>query len=881
MEAAQWNQVKALFDTLVDRSPAEQQAHLDAACTAAAVRAQVEALLAADGETPTFVDAGVEDLASVLGAASPPAQHQGERIGAYRLTHRIGHGGMGVVYRARRTDGAFAHEVAIKLLPRYLETQESMARFRMERQILATLNHAGIARLLDGGVTTDGTPYLVMEYVQGVPISTYVAQHNCTVDQCLRLMCDVLDAVHHAHANLVIHRDLKPSNILVTDSGQVKLLDFGIAKLVDVPLTGPTPPVTRTGDVMLTPRYAAPEQVTGDAITTATDIYQVGILAYEVLTNQRPFDLEGKSLTEVERTILHQAPRRPSQAVHRDATNPRAQRRARALRGDLDTVILKALRKDPAERYSSAPSFIADLERYQTDRPVEARPATLRYRLRLLARRNRRAFTAAMVVVVLFAGVLAFHFQRLSTERDTARFEASKAEAATAFLVDLFASSDPFRNLDDSVSARTLLERGEHRLQQLNAEPAVQAAMLQAIGEAYHGLGRYEVADSMLQTALDLRRTHLGATHLAVGASLLSLGNVSLAAHRHHDALGYLDEAAAILDAHGISDERRVSLLRNQARGLSNTGEADSALVLLRQAVALHEATTGAPPTRALLTDLAYVLRRTGAVAEAEAIYWDVLAEQQATSDDGDPALAPTLNNLAYLLTHHHQDHTAAEPLYRHVLAIYEKALGAGHPQTLMTRGNNLYASLRYQQKYEEADALLREQLAAVRAHYDAGHWREGSALVQLGTLRLDRGRVDTAVGLLDEATRLYEGALGPDHAWTAGARAALGYALAREGTLARAEQQLYQALEALDTVDPEATTTNVRGHRTTATLGLGLLQMRRQRYAEAELLLTESHEALRGEANTLRTAQARRYLTELQEATGLPDAPIASKRTP
>ncbi|NBC01673.1 MAG: protein kinase, partial [Bacteroidetes bacterium] len=322
MEAAQWHQVSALFDALVDCSPAEQQARLDAAGAEAAVRTQVEALLAADREAPTFVDAGVDDLAAMLASAPPPALHQDEQIGAYRLTQRIGHGGMGVVYRAQRTDGAFAHEVAIKLLPRYLETQESIARFRVERQILATLQHPGIARLLDGGVTSDGTPYLVMEYVQGVPISTYVARHCRTLDACLDLLRDVLDAVHHAHANLVIHRDLKPSNILVTDTGQVKLLDFGIAKLVEAPLSGPTPPATRTGDVLLTPRYAAPEQMARGAITTATDLYQVGILAYELLTNQRPFDLEGKSLTEVERTILHQAPRPPSRAVDTDATDP-------------------------------------------------------------------------------------------------------------------------------------------------------------------------------------------------------------------------------------------------------------------------------------------------------------------------------------------------------------------------------------------------------------------------------------------------------------------------------------------------------------------------------------------------------------------------------
>ncbi|NBB85633.1 MAG: protein kinase, partial [Bacteroidetes bacterium] len=720
MEAAQWHQVSALFDALVDCSPAEQQARLDAAGAEAAVRTRVEALLAADRETPSFVDAGVDDLASMLALGPPPALHQDEQIGAYRLTQRIGHGGMGVVYRAQRTDGAFAHDVAIKLLPRYLETQESIARFRVERQILATLNHPGIARLLDGGVTTDGTPYLVMEYVQGVPISTYVAQHRCTLDVCLHLIRDVLDAVHHAHANLVIHRDLKPSNILVTDTGQVKLLDFGIAKLVEAPLGGPALPVTRTGDVLLTPRYAAPEQMTGDAITTATDIYQVGILAYELLTNQCPFDLEGKSLTEVERTILHQAPPPPSRAVDADATDPLECRRARALRGDLDTVILKALRKDPAERYPSATSFAADLERCQTNRPVEARPATLRYRFGLFACRNRRALTAAVLVVLLFAGVLGYHFQRLSTERDMAQHEASKAEAATAFLVDLFESSDPFRHPDDAVSARTLLERGQDRIQQLGAEPIVQAAMLHAMGEAYHGLGRYEAADSMLQAALHLRRTHLGAHHLTVGASLLALGKVHLTTHRHQDALALLQEAQVIWDAHGVRDERRVSLLRKQAQGLSDVGEPDSALVLLRQAVALHEANTGTPPGLPLKTDLAYVLRRTGAVAEAEAIYRDVLTEQRTTLGPTDPALASTLNNLAYLLTHHYQDHGSAEPLYREVVAIQEEALGAGHPRTLMTRGNNLYASLRHQEKYAEADTLLRAQLSVVRAHYAA-----------------------------------------------------------------------------------------------------------------------------------------------------------------
>ncbi|NBC01751.1 MAG: protein kinase, partial [Bacteroidetes bacterium] len=506
-------QIEALFDEALDRPADARAAFLDEACADDPdLRAAVQRLLDAYADAPSFLEGDAADVGQAW-AAEEEAAHdrRGERIGPYRLHERIGQGGMSVVYRAERTDGAFDQTVALKLLPAHFETEQRVARFRAERQILARLTHPHIARLLDGGMTTAGHPYLAMEYVEGQPLTVHAREAHLSIEERLRLLCDVLSALQYAHQNLIVHRDIKPDNMLVTPEGTVKLLDFGIAKLLDQTDVPFTLPLTRTGQRLMTPEYAAPEQVTGGAVTTATDVYQVGVLAYELLTGVRPFDLQGKTPSQVERIVAEQLPERPSTAWTAAA---RAQAPAlvppaavgRRLAGDLDTVILKALAKEPDQRYASVEAFADDLQRFAAGRPVQARTPTLRYRAKKFVQRNRGAVTAAALGALLILGFGAALLNQRNValeERDRYQQELATSEAVTDYLTQLFAASNPRETRGDTLTAYELLDAGVEGIGELTAEPRVQHRLMRTMALSYLEMGAYDQANVLLTQAIE------------------------------------------------------------------------------------------------------------------------------------------------------------------------------------------------------------------------------------------------------------------------------------------------------------------------------------------------------------------------------------------
>lgn len=401
MTTAQWQRVKAVYEDLAERAAAEQPALLAAACTDdAAVRAEVAALLQLQPQAAAFLE-----QPPLVAALPSQENHSGKQIGAYRLLRELGRGGMGAVYLAERTDGTFDQQVAIKLVWPGPDSIGIRSRFHQERQILAQLNHPNIARLLDGGTTDDGWPYLVMEYVAGQPITDYCHEHRLSLTARLQLFLTVCAAVTHAHSRLVIHRDLKPSNIFVTDDGQVKLLDFGIAKLLKADAADETPGLTRTGMQLLTPEYASPEQLRSSDVTTATDVYSLGVVLYELLTGTRPYRFKTPALAEIVQTICEYEPEPPSarvkqSAAHTAARVPHPGTLAAQLRGDLDQIVLKALRKEPERRYQSVEQLSDDLRRYFAGQPVTARRGSLRYRAQKFVKRNKVGVVVTVLVAV-------------------------------------------------------------------------------------------------------------------------------------------------------------------------------------------------------------------------------------------------------------------------------------------------------------------------------------------------------------------------------------------------------------------------------------------------------------------------------------------------
>jgi eukaryotic-like serine/threonine-protein kinase len=507
-----WQRLEQLFYAALDQAPAARRAFLDEACRGdAQLRQELESLLQSSEKTLGFLQKPVVEAALQVRASAV----EGKRIGDYKVIRLIGEGGMGTVYLASRADELYQQEVAVKLMHAgAVHSRRSLLRFSAERQILANLNHPNIARLLDGGVTDEGLPFLVMEYVNGIRIDEYCRQRVLTTEERLRLFCAACEAVDYAHKHLVIHRDIKPANILVTENGVPKLLDFGIAKLLD-PELGELG-LTGTTDRMMTPDYASPEQVRGDAITTATDVYALGVVLYELLAGRKPFKLETTSPIEVMKTICEQMPPPPSVTSAENAAlaAPDAPRR---LKGDLDNIVLMAMRKEPTRRYASVSELAGDVQAYLTGYPVHARTENWSYRSGKFIGRHKAAVAAAGVVALALIGFSIG--MGLLAKRETR--ERRLAERQSEFLNSIFQAATPDQARGQQVTARQLLDQGAQRIdRELADEPQLQAAMLDNVGRAYTALGLYSQAEPLLQRAYDLRRKNLGEENLDSAASL-------------------------------------------------------------------------------------------------------------------------------------------------------------------------------------------------------------------------------------------------------------------------------------------------------------------------------------------------------------------------
>ena len=529
---------------------------LDTACDGDDdLRAAVDALLAFDGADDSLLDGGVGHL---LADAPPP-----EDVGGYRVVGELGRGGMGVVYEAERTDGVYEKTVALKLVQAGRASEEAVQRFARERRVLARLDHVGIARLLDGGVSASGRPYFVMERVDGEPITDYAARRQLDVGARLALALDVCDAVAHAHRLLIVHRDLKPSNVFVAESETgapvVKLLDFGIAKALD---DDDDDLLTKTGGA-LTPAYAAPEQVEGEPVTAATDVYALGVLFYELLVGRRPYTFRTSAPAEIARVVREAEPTRPSEAVATQSEGPSSRQPgdplsgelatpddaswaapARQLRGDLDAILLRALRKEPERRYATAGELAADLQRHLDGRPVEARGDSLGYRASRFVRRHRAGVAvAATLVGALVIGIGAVLWQA----RETAR-EAARANATLEYVLGTFEAIDPVELEGGQVTARGLVAPGLRQAAALDGQPLVQASLLDGIGRLSVSLGLFSTADSVLARAVDIRRRELGADHPDVASSLVLQVQARTAERDYDAAIEAGEEAVQILE---------------------------------------------------------------------------------------------------------------------------------------------------------------------------------------------------------------------------------------------------------------------------------------------------------------------------------------------
>src|SRR5215470_5012884 len=591
MNPERWRRIEELFRTAVDRPAVERDLYLTRVCSGdEELRREVLSLIARD-TSEDFIQEPIASAALSF-TVEPKDDLTEERIGPYRVTRLIGRGGMGAVYEAERDAEQFQQQVAIKIIKRGMDTDFVRDRFLLERQILASLDHPHIARLFDGGVTQDGLPYFVMEFVAGEPITTYCRRRRLSVNKKLQLFRKVCSAVQHAHQKLVIHRDLKPSNILIAEDGAPKLLDFGIAKLLS-PDVSQSHTRTEAALRLMTPEYASPEQARGQAVATTTDVYSLGVVLYELLTERRPREFKTYLPGEIERAFHGAEIKEPSKVVSRN-TGAGA-RLARSLAGDLDNIVLMAMCKEPERRYQSVEQFSEDIRRHLAGMPVLARKDTFVYRTGKFIRRHK-AGVAILALLIVLAVAMAVLAARIARERDRANQEAATAQAVTQSLVAMFEVTDPGKARGNVITARELLDQGAKKVvRELKNQPAVQAKLLDTIGQLYENIGLHDRAQPQLEEALRLRRQAVGNESPDVATSLNHLAELTYLKGDYVESESLLREALIMRRKLLGAESREVAdSLNSLGQLMWKTGKLHEAGLLYRQALDLRRKMYGA-----------------------------------------------------------------------------------------------------------------------------------------------------------------------------------------------------------------------------------------------------------------------------------------------
>jgi serine/threonine-protein kinase len=859
----QWVRIDALFDVALDCPPDERRDFLEAACDDPDVRAAVLELLDATEADASFLDVPVaqrsgalwDDFADHLGGRSAPACPDDDRVGPYRLIEAVGHGGSSVVYRAERADGTFDQTVAIKLLTTRTDSRRVLDRFEHEQQVLAELSHPNIAPLYDGGATEGGRPYFVLAFVDGVPLDQYCDDRRLSVEARLRLFATVAEAVHHAHRNLVVHRDLKPSNILVTEEdGEPRpiLLDFGIAKILDEQAPG----LTQTGERWMTPEYAAPEQVKGESVTTATDVYQLGVVLYELITGHRPYRTDARSVYEIERAVCEEAPTPPSTAVTHaaDDTTPDTVGRARGttagslrrtLRGDLDVIVLKALRKNPKARYPSAEALVEDVRRYLDGQPVQARRGTWTYHTRKFVKRHTGAVVAVVLALVLAVGFGLYHTQRLAAERTRAQQEADKAEQVTSFLMGLFESNDPTVAQGDTVTARELLARGLEQARALDDRPDVQAEMFDVIGQVYHSLGQYDRAERLLERALQLRRQRAESRPMEVGASLDHLGQLR-ADQAQFAAADSLFRAALALQKRHLGPEHAAvaATLSHRADALREADDFEAARATYKRALALHRRIHGPNhrKTVQVLAGYGALLQATGTYDEAEHVLRTYLKKSRALFGEEHLEVATAYSNLATVLVNQ-GDYAAADSAYQEALTRWVDQVGPAHPHVATVRSN--YAQFLWRRgSYDAALDHARTALGHFRDQFSPQHPEAINAELLVATILRATGRLQEAEAAYRRILTKSRDAFGDEHVKVASALHNLAVTLRRQGRFAEAAARERESLAILRSVfGPEhAYVASVQNSRAELLVEMDSLQAAETLFRETLALREQIH---------------------------------------
>lgn len=791
----EWKSVDRLFEECLSVTAEECDRILEASHASRSVQARVRALLIADRSAQSRIGESAEALARDLfadGSGGPKEETDdrgdtyppGSLVGPYKVERELGRGGMGRVYLARRSDEQFERLVAVKVVKRGMDTDEVLERFKRERQILARLEHPGIGRMYDAGATTEGRPYLVLEYVEGAPIDSYCDAERLGVDERLRLFVQVCDALSYAHQKLVLHLDLKPSNILVTDAGP-RLLDFGIGAMIDDREGGSSGSLTALAGRRLTPDYASPEQFAGSSVSTASDVYSLGVILHELLTGARPerettTDSVPTSWGPVQRpSTTFTDPRRTSDETSRSASSRGStpHRLARRLQGDLDVILLRAVHEDCDRRYPSVEALSQDVRRHLEGFPVRARPDSLSYRARKFVLRNRLPVLSGSGIgfaTLVFGVSMLFQQAETKRERDRADQERVLAEEVAQVMEELFKGAGfDSRDRVDKMTVRTFLDQSAAQvIEELEGQPIVQGALLRILGSAQNGLGNLDRADSLLTRSNQVLEAAAGP-----GSRPLLMAQRDLAHLRLRQ--GRFEEARALylvwLELHpDLSDADRAAALHNVAISHIELREFRAAAAASDSSLAIHRRDPALDPM-----GYANALSVRSGIAQAEddmelAVPLALEGWQTAVRELGPdhPTTLALEHNYAFCLRHAGR-REEAEPVFVALLARYGREVGEDTPDyvTLLTNYGSL---LREMGRLEEALDVLSRSTELDRILLGPTNPNRLPSLNSLARTLRALGRREAALEVFAEQWRIADSVLGPEHDAATSARAAI-----------------------------------------------------------------------------------------------------------
>ena len=773
-----WDKIKFLYREVFELLPGERDAFLNEKCKDnPELKREVEALIESAKKAENFWELSPLQADEITGGQNSLASFDGKIIGKYKVESRIGEGGMAMVYSAVRIDNQFSRRVAVKFIKRGMDTEEIIKRFKIEQQTLAGLDHPLIAKIIDGGTTDDDLPFFVMEYIDGIPITDYCDQNKLSIDQRLELFIQVCSAVNYAHQNLIVHRDLKPSNILITSKGNPKLLDFGIAKLLGKEQNLNTTALTREGSRLMTVEYASPEQVTGGKITTASDIYSLGVLLYELLTGHLPYSFKNKFPNEVEKIITSTNPEKPSNIITKsniiltedgeiNGTSPEEictlrssniDKLKRRLSGDIDNIILMALRKDPARRYISVQHFSEDIKRYIEGRPVTANPDSMFYRANKFIKRHKIGVSITLLVLLLSisSGIIIIYQANIaSKEKDKANLAAAKSDQINNFLNEMLFSSDPLIAGKDLKLTDVLKEASKKINTELKGQPQVEAEVRSTIGQTYESLGMYDEAIFQLGRSLQLRDSLFGENNkeTAISYNYLAMaydykGNLDTAKYLYEKSiklLRFLNDKQKLEEA--LNDYGTLQIDIYDLNGAKKTFEESLGISLKIYGKESREVAT-------TLNNLAITYDDLYSLDSAELYYNEAIKIDTKLFGDTSVDIANNLNNLAYVYREK-GNYNSAESLFTSAYNIRKKILGKDHPDVAVNK-LNVGSTYYYLKNYSKAEQLINEAINTWKGKLNDDHYNFGNGYAWLGKVQNAEGKFKIAYSNLIKSLQI------------------------------------------------------------------------------------------------------------------------------